>query len=89
MVVIAVLEQIVAPGNRAAYLPAWLQAGLYAVLPSPNLLSETRFLTITEASLKHTSGLHHLTALAYGLDWAMVFFLFAAWLFSRRSLLRD
>src|ERR1035438_635199 len=89
MLVVMVLELIVAPGSGAAYLPAWLKAGLYAVLPSPNVLSETRFLTITEAALKQTSPLHHLTALAYGLDWAVVFFLLAAWLFSRRSLSRE
>jgi hypothetical protein len=53
------------------------------------VLSETRFLTITEASLKRTPALHHLTALAYLLDWTLVFFLLAAWLFSRRSLVRD
>ena len=89
MLVVMVLEQIVAPGGSVAYLPAWLKAGLYAVLPSPNVLSETRFLTITEASLKQTPPLHHLTALAYGLDWALVFLLLAAWLFSRRSLTRE
>lgn len=74
------------PSSRAPYMPAWLKAGLYTALASANLLSETRFLTITEASLKNTSPLHHLTALAYGLDWALVFFLVAGWLFSRRSL---
>ncbi len=57
MLVIMVLELIVAPGSGALYLPVWLKAGLYAVLPSPNLLSETRFLTITEASLKQTVSL--------------------------------
>jgi ABC-type transport system involved in multi-copper enzyme maturation permease subunit len=88
MLVIMVLELVVSPGSRAPYLPAWFKAGLYSVLPSPELLSETRFLTITEASLKHTAPLHHLTALAYGLDWTLVFFLLAAWLFGRRSLLR-
>ncbi|HXM45943.1 MAG TPA: ABC transporter permease subunit [Bryobacteraceae bacterium] len=86
MLVIMVAELIVAPASRAPYLPAWLKAGLYAALPSPELLSEARFLTITEASLKQTSPLHHLTVLGYGLDWALVFFLLAAWLFSRRSL---
>jgi ABC-type transport system involved in multi-copper enzyme maturation permease subunit len=89
MLVIMVLETIVAPASRAPYLPVWLKAGLYAVLPSPDVLSETRFLTITEASLKRTPALHHLTALAYGLDWTLVFFLLAAWLFSRRSLVHD
>ncbi|MGO4885094.1 MAG: ABC transporter permease [Bryobacteraceae bacterium] len=89
MLVIMVLELIVSPGSRNAYIPEWLQTGLYAVLPSPDVLSETRFLTITEAALKRTSPLDHLTALAYGLDWALVFFLLAAWLFSRRSIARD
>lgn len=89
MLVTMVLEMIVGPGSRAPYLPEWIKASVYAVLPSPGVLSETRFLTITEASLKNTSPLQHLTALAYGLDWAVVFFLLAAWLFRRRSLTRE
>ncbi len=89
ILVLCVVESIVAPGAGANYLPGWLHNGLYAVLPSPNLLSETRFLTITQASLKQTSVFDHLTALAYGLDWALVFFLLAAWLFSRRGLSRE
>jgi ABC-type transport system involved in multi-copper enzyme maturation permease subunit len=86
VLVIMVLESIVQPASRAWFLPAWIKAGLYAVLPSPEVLWETRFLTITVASLKGTSPWHHVTALAYGLDWALVFFLLAAWLFSRRSI---
>jgi ABC-type transport system involved in multi-copper enzyme maturation permease subunit len=89
VLVLCVVESVVAPGAGANYLPGWLHTGLYAILPSPNLLSETRFLTITQASLKQTSILDHLTALAYGLDWAIVFFLLAAWLFSRRGLSRE
>ena len=85
MLVIMVLETIVSPASGAAYLPTWLKAGLHTLLPSPELLSETRFLTITVASLKSTSPLQHLTALAYGLDWALVCFLLAVWLFSRRN----
>ena len=56
MLVIMVLESIVAPSSAAPYLPAWLKAGLYAVLPSPKLFSETHFLTITEASAEEHSA---------------------------------
>lgn len=86
VMVVTVLGHVVAPPGYVRYLPGWLRAGLYTVLPSPNLLSEARFLTITEASLKQTPALDHLTALAYGLDWALVFFLVAAWLFRSRNL---
>lgn len=89
MLVIMVLESIVVPGHPVWFLPDWLRSALHVALPSPDLLSETRFLTITEASLKQTPALDHLTALAYGLDWAVVFFLLAAWVFHRRSVLRD
>jgi hypothetical protein len=41
---------------------------------------------ITQAELKSLPWTHHLTVLAYGLDWAVVFFLLAAWSFRRRPL---
>ncbi len=87
MSLLMVMEGIVGPGP-AGFLPSWLHTAIYAVLPSPGLLSETRFLTITEASIKSVSWTDHAVALAYGLDWALVFFLLAAWSFHRRSLAR-
>jgi ABC-type transport system involved in multi-copper enzyme maturation permease subunit len=90
VLVIAVLTGMVEPSpNPPAFLPAWLQSGLYVVLPSTGLLSETRFLTITHADLRPVAFSSHLTALAYGLDYALVCFLLAVWAFRRRSLARD
>ena len=61
----------------------------YWVLPSTNLLSESRFLEITHASLKQVGWLEHATTLAYGLDYALVCLLLAMWSFHYRSLKRD
>jgi ABC-type transport system involved in multi-copper enzyme maturation permease subunit len=59
------------------------------VLPSTGLLSETRFLEITHASLKQTGWLEHLTTISYGLNYALVCLLLAMWSFHYRSLKRD
>jgi len=67
----------------------YLLHGIYWVLPSTNLLSETRFLEITKASLKPTGWLEHGITVAYGLDYAIVFLLVAMWSFHYRSLKRD
>jgi ABC-type transport system involved in multi-copper enzyme maturation permease subunit len=63
--------------------------GLYWILPSTGLLSESRFLEITHASLKQTGWLEHLTTLAYGVDYALVCLVLAMWSFHYRSLKRD
>lgn len=80
---------LVAPGNPQTFMPAWLRTGLFYLLPSSNLLSETRFLTITRATLKAATWSEHATSLVDGLDYALVCFLFAAWIFRSRSLSRD
>jgi ABC-type transport system involved in multi-copper enzyme maturation permease subunit len=67
-------------------LPAGLRHAIYYVLPSFDLLSESRFLTISQAQLKALPWTNHVTALVYGLDWAVVFFVLAAWSFRRRPL---
>jgi hypothetical protein len=59
------------------------------LLPSTGLLSESRFLTITQASLQKVTWDVHAITLAYGLDYALVCFLLAVWSFRRRSLIRD
>ena len=56
---------------------------------STDLLSETNFLAITAATLKQRPWSEHATALVYGLDYALVCFLLAAWTFRRRSLARE
>ena len=85
-----VLANMVGPSSMgAAFLPQWLRSGLFVLLPSMDLLSETNFLAISSASLEKTPWTHHLTALAYGLDQALVCLLFAAWAFRRRGLTRE
>jgi ABC-type transport system involved in multi-copper enzyme maturation permease subunit len=86
----SVLANMVAPSaGGASFLPEWLRHGLFFALPSVNLLSESNFLAITSATLKQTSWSQHFTALAYGLDYAALCLLLAAWSFRRRSLARD
>ncbi|HEU5409734.1 MAG TPA: ABC transporter permease subunit [Candidatus Acidoferrales bacterium] len=90
VILISVFAGLVAPkAPLTAHIPAWIRAPIYAVLPSTGLLSESRFLSITRTSLQHTTWLQHLTTLAYGLDYALVCFLFAVWSFHYRSLRRD
>jgi ABC-type transport system involved in multi-copper enzyme maturation permease subunit len=85
-----VTADLVAPSsNGGFFLPEWLRHGLFLVLPSMNLLSESKFLAITSASLEKTPWTEHLTALAYGLDWALVCLLLAFWAFRRRGLARE
>jgi ABC-type transport system involved in multi-copper enzyme maturation permease subunit len=88
--IISVVALIVVPGQEVnnKFL-AGLKNSLYIVLPSTTLLSEDRFLSITEASLKQTGWAEHLTTLAYGLDYALVVLLLAMWSFHYRSLKRD
>ena len=80
---------LVAPGNPITFMPDWLKTGLFYFLPSSNLLSETRFLTITRATLRAATFTDHMTALVYGLDYTLVCFVLAAWIFRSRSLSRD
>jgi ABC-type transport system involved in multi-copper enzyme maturation permease subunit len=68
------------------FLPSALRQAIYAVLPSFDLLGETQFLTISQAQLKALPWTNHAIALAYGLDWAVAFFVLAAWSFRRRAL---
>jgi ABC-type transport system involved in multi-copper enzyme maturation permease subunit len=87
---IAIVNTIVQPGSED-WKPKlmWLKTALYYVLPSTNLLSEERFLSLRQAALKPTTWLEHGTSLLYGLDYALVFLLLAMWSFSGRSLRRD
>jgi len=89
VLVMMITTGLVAPGNTQTFMPDWLRSGLFYVLPSSNLLSETRFLTITRATLRAALWTDHLTAIVYGLDYALICFLLAAWIFHSRSLSRD
>jgi ABC-type transport system involved in multi-copper enzyme maturation permease subunit len=89
VLVVMIGAGLVAPNNPETFMPEWLRTGLFYLLPSSNLLSETRFLTITRATLRAATWTDHATALAYGLDYALVCFVLAAWIFHSRSLARD
>jgi ABC-type transport system involved in multi-copper enzyme maturation permease subunit len=89
VLVVMIVAGLVAPGNPQTFMPDWLRTGLFYVLPSSSLLSETRFLTITRATLRAALWTDHATALVYGVDYALVCFLLAAWIFHSRSLSRD
>jgi len=87
---ISVLAQVVAPTvGGSHWIPQWLQLPLWAILPSTSLLSETRFLAVSQAALKQVPWTQHAITLAYGLDYALVFMLLAMWSFHYRSLTRD
>ena len=89
VLVTSVVAAMVSPVSRSGNFPDWLRQGLYVVLPSTNLLSESNFLSITQATLKQMAWSDHLLTLAYGLDYALVIFLLAVWSFRYRSLTRD
>ena len=89
VLVISVLANVVAPSAGHSMIPEVIRTPLYVLLPSTNLLSETRLLSLTQAPLNPSSWLNHLTALAYGLDYALVCFLLAVWVFHYRGLTRD
>jgi ABC-type transport system involved in multi-copper enzyme maturation permease subunit len=86
----SILAFMVGPGSRPpAFLPGPLRTIVYTLLPSTGLLSESRFLTITQASLEKITWDVHAITLSYGLDYALVCFLLSVWSFRRRSLSRD
>ena len=85
--VLATLVQLFASASKG--IPNWLRLPIHLMLPLTGLLSEERFLVITRASLKTLPWTSHATILAYGLDYALVFFMLAAWVFQHRSLTRD
>lgn len=89
VLIISVLSATITPGAGAGFFSSPIWTPLYAVLPSTNLLSESQFLGMTQASLKPIPWTNHATALAYGLDYALVLFLIAVWSFRRRPLTRD
>ncbi len=90
VMIAGVLADMVAPSSIGAnFLPQWLRSGLFYVLPSMNLLSETNFMALNSTNLKPTPWTDHLTALVYGLDTTVVCLLLAAWAFRRRGLTRE
>jgi ABC-type transport system involved in multi-copper enzyme maturation permease subunit len=89
VLVASVLAGMVGPASRSTTFPEWLRKGIYVILPSTDLLSESNFLSITQSTLKQMAWTDHLLALSYGLDYALVCFMLAVWSFRYRSLARD
>jgi ABC-type transport system involved in multi-copper enzyme maturation permease subunit len=90
VLLVSVVASLVSPSSVGAFfLPEWIHRGLFFILPSVNLLSESQFLAITASNLKSTPWSDHLTAIVYGLDYALVLFLLAVWAFGRRGLARE
>ncbi|MGP0020910.1 MAG: ABC transporter permease subunit [Candidatus Sulfotelmatobacter sp.] len=87
-VIIAVIRIMVSPG--AVNYPAWIRVPLHLTLPfTTSVLSEDRFFSMTQQSLHRYPWTYHITALAYGLDYALVCFLLAVVVFQRRSFSSD
>lgn len=85
----AIGVEFMTPTEGIHLVPAWVRIPLYYLLPSTNLLSESRFLSITQTSLHQTTWLQHTVTLAYGLDYAAVWLLLALWSFRSKGLTRD
>ena len=90
VLVTSIAAQIVAPSaTPPQFMAPWVRKVLFTILPSTNALSEIRFLTVTRATLRVAPWTDHVITLGYGLDYALVCFLLAAWLFRNRTLSRD
>jgi ABC-type transport system involved in multi-copper enzyme maturation permease subunit len=87
VIIVATLVQVFAAAST--HIPLWLRTPIHLILPLTSVLSEERFMVITKASLRPFLWSNHFTALAYGLDYALVCFLLAGFVFQRRSLVRD
>ena len=86
---VGAIANLVAPSSLGLlFLPQLVRRGLYFVLPSVKLLAESNFLAVNSAKLKPTPWTDHVTALVYGIDYALVFLMLAVWAFRRRSLAR-
>ncbi len=87
VILLATLVQLF--GSSFSKIPVWVRLPVHLVLPLTDLLSESRFLAITRASVKPFPWTNHLTAIIYGLNYAFVCFLLAVLVFQYRSLTRD
>ena len=89
-VVIAVVADLLKPGdNSLAFVPGAVRKVAYALFPSTGLLSEDRFVILTKASLAKITWDMHVITVAYGLNYALLFFVLAVWSFRCRSLSRE
>jgi hypothetical protein len=84
------LIQFLATAAALGDIPAWIRLSLHLALPlTAVVLNESRFFNMTQATIQRYPWTDHLTALTYGMDYALVFFLLAVALFQRRILARD
>jgi len=84
------LIQFLVSASALSGIPSWFRLPVHVVLPLTTVvLSEDRFLTMTRESLRRYPWAYHVTALAYGMDYALVCFLLAVAAFQHRSLLHD
>lgn len=90
VMIVAIAGEMVLPGTPD-WKPwlMWLKHGLYYVLPSMQLLSEERFVSLREAALHPMKWQEQATSLLYGFDYALVVLLLAMWSFHYRTLRRD
>jgi ABC-type transport system involved in multi-copper enzyme maturation permease subunit len=87
---VAILATVIEIFNSSlTRIPRWVKLPVHLLLPMTGLLSEDRFLVIKKATLKPFLWTRHLTALAYGFDYALVCFVLAVLIFQRRSLARE
>lgn len=71
-------------------VPRWIRLPLHVALPLTGVvLDENRFLKMTAAAMNRYPWTDHVTALAYGLNYAVVFLLLAVATFQRRGLTHD
>jgi len=90
VLVMSIAAQIVAPSaTPPQFMAPWVRRTLFDILPSTSALSEIRFLTTTRATIHGAPWSDHVTTLVYGLNYALVCFVLAAWLFRGRTLSRD
>ncbi|HTM38538.1 MAG TPA: ABC transporter permease [Terriglobales bacterium] len=75
--------------SSSSSMAAWIRLPVHYILPLTNLISEERFTVITKAARHPFPWTGHVTALVYGLNYALVCFLLATLIFRRRGLSRD
>ena len=75
--------------SSSSDIAAWFRLPVHYILPLTNLISEDRFMVITKAARHPFPWTGHVTAIVYGLNYALVCFLLAILIFRRRGLLRD
>jgi ABC-type transport system involved in multi-copper enzyme maturation permease subunit len=86
LIMMALVEMF---GSASNHIAPWIRVPVHLVLPLTGLVSEDRFMVISRASLKLFPWASHLVALSYAVDYALVCFLLAVFLFHRRELTRD